>query len=326
MNKRGTLQGLGKVYNFTLVQLFKNKANIVSFGIMILLAMAAPPIMILLAGGGAEETGTMFYSQVLSMDEYLNGSSVDYDTRYGIQFGYSIIVMFTGVFSCTYIIRAIVEEKTSKLVETLMVSIKSQDMILGKILAVMTFIFSMLILVVIGFFMSSYVTAMFVDPGAMAQVVAESGIDVGALRLDPSIVLVVLISLILAYFQFALIAGLSGAGCTSMEDVEPANTSSMLVIMAGYMVTGFSVIPENPPAVFLSLCPVISPYTAPAYYAMGEINTLVLIISWLIQGVCIFATLKLSGKVYDSLIMYRGKRLKMRQIFAMANNKRREER
>ena len=51
---------------------------------------------------------------------------------------------------------AIIEEKSSKLVETLMVSIRSEAMIMGKILAVISFVAIMVIAIVLAFAPVSY--------------------------------------------------------------------------------------------------------------------------------------------------------------------------
>ena len=73
-----------------------------------------------------------------------------------MQYAYSIIVMIVCIFSCTYIVRAIIEEKSSKLVETLMVSIRSEAMIMGKILAVISFVAIMVIAIVLAFALSYF--------------------------------------------------------------------------------------------------------------------------------------------------------------------------
>ena len=44
----------------------------------------------------------------------------------------------------------------------------------------------------------------------------------------------------------------------------------------------------------------------------------IMIISWVIQIAVIAVIHKISGKVYDSLIMYKGSRLKMARILSMA--------
>ena len=55
----------------------------------------------------------------------------DFSTRYWLQYAYAILVMILSMMSVSYIVRAIIEEKESKLVETLMVSIKPLALIAG---------------------------------------------------------------------------------------------------------------------------------------------------------------------------------------------------
>ena len=155
MKDRERISGLGKVYGFTLRQLYKNKSNLVSFGIIIAVALFAIPGMSFFMGSGSTE-GSTFYTSVMSVDEFMNKDDIGFESRYAVQYAYSIIVMMVCLFAVTYIVRAILEEKSSKLVETLLVSIKSEDMILGKILAVITFIFSAFAAIVVSFVLSFF--------------------------------------------------------------------------------------------------------------------------------------------------------------------------
>ena len=223
-----------------------------------------------------------FSSEVMTMEEFFTRDEVGFDARYGVQMAYSVLVMIVCIFSCSYIVRSIIEEKSSKLVETLMVSVKSESMILGKIFAVMTFIF-----------------VMFMDTSVIGNTLAGMGITSDLLNIGPEVILVAVISLLFAYMTFALISALSGAGCSNMEDVEAANMTAMMVILIGYM-------------------------AATMASAFGS-APLTLLGSWAIQILCIFLIHKLSGRVYDSLIMYKGNRLKMRQIISMAGINRKGE-
>ncbi len=310
MNKRGAFQGLNKVYKFTLYQLYKNKANLATFGIFIAVALFAIPVMSFFMGSGSTE-GASFYTQVMTMDEFMGRDVVDTDSRYSIQYAYSILVMIVCIFAATYIVRAILEEKSSKLVETLLVSIKSEDMILGKILAVITFIFSMVISIIAAFVLSYFVTGMFRDTSFIGDKLADMGITSEILNIGPDIIVIALVSALLACVTLSLIAALSGAGCSSMEDMESANMTSTMVILVCYMATVIA-------ALFMSLCPFISAFAAPAYYITGDIGIGIVIASWLIQFICIFLIYKASGKIYDRLIMYKGSRMKMTRILGMA--------
>ncbi len=324
MNKKGSLDGIGKVYSFSLRQLFKSRANIASFAVIIAVVIASVPVMCLFMDSGSEEMAAEFTSRIMSMEEFSSRYDVGFDARYAIQYSYSILVMIVCIFSCSYIVRSIVEEKSSKLVETLMVSVKSGALILGKILAVMTFIFAMTAVIFAAFGSSYFVTGMFMDTSVIGEKLAAMGITSDMFNIGPGFVAVVIISLLLAYMTFSQLAALNGAGCSSMEDVEAGNMAAMIIILLGYMVstmgTGFG----SGPAVFLSLCPVVSAFSAPIYFVLGDISLVILIASWLIQLAFIALINKVSGKVYDSLIMYKGNRLKMGQILGMAGKGRKE--
>lgn len=321
MNKQGSLKGLGKVYSFSLYQLFKNKSNIISFGIFIAAAIASVPLMCLFMEPGSEDGTLMFSSEVMTMEEFTSQDEVGFDARYAVQYGYSILVMIVCVFSCSYIVRSIIEEKSSKLVESLMVSVKSEALILGKILSVMTFIFAMVAALLAAFGASYLVTGMFMDTSVIGETLSGMGITASMFNLGPGLILIVVISLLLAYMTFSLISALAGAGCSNMEDVEAANMTAMIIILAGYMISTIGTSFGSDPAVILSLCPVVSAFSAPIYYVLGDIGIGLLLGSWAIQIACIFLIHKVSGRVYDSLIMYKGSRLKMGKILAMAGRK-----
>ena len=324
MNKKGSLNGLGKVYKFSLHQLFKNKANIISFVVIIAVAIAAVPVMCLFMDPSSGETAVDFSSRIMTMDEFTSRDEVGFDARYAVQYGYSILVMIVCVFSCSYIVRAIVEEKSSKLVETLMVSVRSGALILGKILSVMTFIFAMVVAIFAAFGPSYFVTGMFMDTSVIGAKLEGMGITADMFSMGPGLIAIVIVSLLLAYMTFSQLAALSGAGCSNMEDVEAANMTAIIMILLGYMVstigTGFG----SGPAIFLSLCPVVSAFSAPICFVLGDISLGILIGSWAIQIIFIAAINKVSSNVYDSLIMYKGNRLKMSKILAMAGDRRKE--
>ena len=311
------LTGAGMVYRFTLQQIMKSKSNRAVFGILLTLAALTIPVAGLFLGsrGGGEVSS---YVEVSTIEEYLNGGRIGFDTRYGIQYGYSIVAMILCVFSVTYIVRSIVEEKVSRLAETLMVSVRPMAMVLGKILAVMTFMFTML-LAVLGVFGLSYViSGRLMDVSFVSRLLASMGISMDLLHLGPGAVLVALVSLVLADCFFSLLAGLAGAGCSSMDEIESANMSAMMAILAGYLVSciGFG-LSGGPWTIVMAICPVISAFTVPAFYVFGDIGMGAVAVSWLVELVCVLMLLVLSARVYDQLILYRGSRLKFRKILAM---------
>ncbi len=314
------MSNTGKVFSFTLGQLIKRKGNRVTFMVMAAIVILAVPVASIFLGG--ETQGTIsFSSQAYTLSEYLKKGSDDFDTRYGVQYGYSILLMIINMFAGTYVVRSIIEEKTSKLVETLMVSINSKDMIFGKILAVMAFILGWVGLLASGFAISYGITSMFRDVSFVGGVLKNLGISTELLNLGPAIVIVILVSMAMAFLMFSMISSLFGAGCSSVEETDQAAMAGNFSILIGYMgaVTLSSI--GKGTAMFTTLCPPFSAFAAPVNFMLGYVGWSHIIISWAIQLAGIGAIYVISGKVYDSLVFYKGKRLKFGEILRVGIRK-----
>lgn len=262
------------------------------------------------------------YTNIRTAEEYLTEGQVGFDARYGIQYAYAIIVVMICVFSVAYIVRTVVEEKASKLVETLIVSVPPMALLLGKILAVMTYIIGLLCVFAGVFGLSYYVSGKFLDVSFVGEFLAGKGISMDILNIGGGTAVVVLISLILAYLLFSFIAGLAGAGCSNMEEVGGASTASTWAILLGYFASVFGGMSSSVAVHYiLALCPVVSAFSAPVLYVFGDIGIGVLIVSWVIQLVVIGLLIVLSERVYEELILYKGDRLSMRKILSVATNR-----
>lgn len=256
--------------------------------------------------------------QSQSAEEYFApDQEANWETGYWTQMIYSILVLMVSIFSVSYIVRAVVEEKSSKLVETLLVSIRPLALILGKILAVMVCVFGGFAALALGVLLSFAGTSLLWPQLSIAGISGFfSGISLGW-----DTVPVLVVSLALGYLTFALVAGLSGAGCSSTQELDGAMSFSVLLIMAGYL-AGIFISTLSGGAgfwpVFASLCPILSVFCAPVQYVMGVIPFWLLGVSWLIQiGVVVLLAL-LCARVYQALLLYRGDRLSFGKILSLA--------
>lgn len=262
-------------------------------------------------------------TSVGSISDYRQDQGPSWEVQYGVQLFYSIVVIIVSIFSVTYIIRTVVEEKASKLVELLMVSVKPLALIVGKILAAMAYVFGTFVLLLLGFGVSYFVSGFFMDVSDFGSAISGVDLSSGFLNLGVDTVLVVLISLILGYLTFSIIAGLSGTGCSSTDDIQSAATLSTLLIMAGYMASIFISTMGGGGAgitVFSSLCPILSVFCAPVNYMTGAIPFWMLLVSWLIQAAVVALLALFCAKIYSSLLLYRGSRVKLGQMLSMAKH------
>ena len=248
-----------------------------------------------------------------SVSEYLEEKEDDFDTRFGVQMIYSVALLILCTFVSSFIIQKVIEEKASKLAELLMVSVSPLAMLVGKILAVMTYILGLVLSLAAVVGLSYVITGRFADTSVLYRQIAESGISMETLQVSPVTALILVVSLLLGYLQVSLISGLVGTECSTTEDVEPANMAVVLLVMAGYMIATVAAgVGSNPVlATVISLCPITSMFCAPVRYIIGDIGFGMLALSWVIQFAVIVVLAYVCARIYRALMMYRGNRMKL---------------
>lgn len=262
--------------------------------------------------------------EALAPDE-LSGEEGGLTDGFWVQYGYAIVVMMLCLLSSSYVIRAVMEEKGSKLVELLLLSVQPLALLTGKILAAMVYTFGMLLLMVCAWAGSLAITAAIFGADAVGGILSVLRGVLPSLQTDPVhllvLGLVLLLSLLLGYLTMSMVGGLSGACCGSMDDMGSAAGTVTMVTMAGYLgACVVSALPGRAVAVFSALCPVLSIFCAPVQYVRGNIGGWLLLLSWLIQALLVAALAWLSARVYADLIIHRGNRIKMKELLRMAGS------
>lgn len=155
------------------------------------------------------------------------GEEDSHEDGFWVQYGYSILAMILCLMSASYVIRAVVEEKDSRLVELLLVSVKPMALLAGKILAVMAFTFGWLLAMLAGFGVSCGLTAGLMGPGVLQKQLSGLLAAVPRVQEDlwqaTGVLLVLLVSLGLGYLTMSLIGGVAGACCSGMEEAGPGH-------------------------------------------------------------------------------------------------------
>ena len=277
----------------------------------------------LLEQAGLSEQDWAVLEKGLSVSERKLGEEDDTEdfeeAQMGIQIDYAAVLMMISIISASIIMQSIVEEKTSKLVETVMVDVRPENLIFGKICGVLVFTLIQILIPVCAALLSYFVSARFMDPAPIKEMLGGvtavlSGLNVGS-------VLILILFIIPAILLFSFIAGAAGAGCSTMEDLSGATAIPMLPIMFAYMVSVFAVFLPASVLRVLSVIPVLSAFIAPIQYLSGAIGLPLLLAAWLIQFGCCICLAKLSGKVYRDLLLYKGSRRTVRDILKMAAGK-----
>ncbi len=321
------LTGLGPVLRFSFIQLFKARGNIITLCVFLLLSLVGVPAYALFTSRAPAPQAEYEYASPapdtvedgrlsVSYSIVSQGGESDGGGGYLMQLAYSVGMMVVSMMSVSYIIGAVAEEKTSRLVELLMVSVKPLALIVGKILSVMLYMLLFFALIAVCLAASNALSAQLFGvcislPAGADGASAPAGVGLG----DAAAVLV---SLLLGYFTFAIAAGLFGAGCSTTEDTQSAVGGCTTVIMLSYLLSVMVGSMSGPLCTACCLLPVLSVFCAPVQYALGQLSLPLLCLSWLLQAVCVALLAALCARIYALLLIYRGSRIKLRTMLSMA--------
>lgn len=268
---------------------------------------------IIRAGGSPLAGGAM------TLEEYLEPEDDGHDFAAGftVSYVYAILVLMLVMLSSSYIIRSVVEEKASRLVEMLMISVRPLALILGKVMASMCLVVIQLAIMLGGAYAAAKIMGEF-SGASLVQLVDATGAGALLAGLDGFSIFAALISILLGFFTFSLIGGLSASCCDSMEDINTASTATVLTALAGYLVAMVATAFEGTAAAVFSLVPFVSVFVAPVKFLEGSISAGILFAAWALQLVVIALLAALCRKVYAALIIHTGSRVKLRGLLRIA--------
>lgn len=245
-------------------------------------------------------------------------SIVEGEGYFGLSYLYSIVVLMLVMFSTSFIVQSIIEEKASKLVELLMVSVKPLALILGKILATMCFMLVAMLALVVGVVGSGSILSLFYET-TLTDIIASSGLELSTAGMGVGAIISAVISILLGYLTFSIIGGIAGACCSTLEDSSSATGTVAMLALLGYMTALFLPMFGSSAAVKVcALLPIISVFIAPVAYASGVIGIGLLLISWIIQCAIIVFLAVFASRVYSTLIIHKGNRIKLKQLLKIA--------
>ena len=123
------------------------------------------------------------YSQVSRVSDYLrNAEETGTDTHVFANLFYCYLIIMLNTLAMSYVFQQCMEEKVSKLVESLLVSVSPAALMLGKLLAVTVFIFGGLGLVALGLFLSFRIGSQMTDPTVLTEMLISQSCISAALR------------------------------------------------------------------------------------------------------------------------------------------------
>lgn len=215
-----------------------------------------------------------------------------------------ILIYFSLMLNGQMVSQGVVEEKTSRVVELLLATVKPWQLMAGKVLGIG--VVGLIQMLAIG----------------VAGLVAGLGLGVLTISVSAAVGTVVwlVVWYLLGFFMYAVVFAALGALVSRQEDVGGATMPALLLVIAGYVV-GISVLPSDPSsrlAEVLSVIPVFAPTLMPMRLSMGGVPVWEAVVSVGLVVLLIPALIWLAARIYRNAVMRTGAKVKLRDALRAA--------
>ena len=207
------------------------------------------------------------------------------------------------------VLRSVVMEKTSRVIEIMVSSVKPRSLMLGKILGVGSVgLFQLSIWAAMGFLLLTYRTQLLGMFGVSGGHFSVPGLDIGTL-------VIVLSYFFVGYFFYSSLYAAVGAMVNSEQEAQQAQTPIVLLLIIPVLcVSLIANDPRSSAAAVLTLIPFSSPVLMPMRYLLGGASITDVAVS---MGLLLFATAAvvwLAARIYRVGILMYGKRPSLREL------------
>jgi ABC-2 type transport system permease protein len=209
-----------------------------------------------------------------------------------------VLLLYGQLFAYGYWVAAgVVEEKSSRVVEVLLATLRPSHLLRGKILGIgLLGLLQLLLIGLVALFASNAVGSLEFPTGAIATMG------------------VVLVWFVLGFFFYAGLFAVAGSIVSRQEDLQTTMTPLTILIIASFII-GLSATgdPDSTLAVVASLLPFSSPLVMPTRIVLGDAAPWEVVASLAISVVSTAALIPIATKVYSRALLRPG-RVRIRQV------------
>lgn len=209
--------------------------------------------------------------------------------------------------------KSVISEKSSKLMEFLLVTIKPYGLIAGKVLAMFCIAllqFCLFLLCGIGGFLLGNTLAGNLFPGYSNPIltILKFMSDNGIFAFTPAAILLSVLGIALAFLFYCSLAGAVSSSITSTENLSSGMSMFMLPVVISFLATYMaSMYSSKLLLTALQFIPFTAAFLVPSHILIGSISISEGILPLLVMALCTFLMILLTGKLYKARVFYRGK-------------------
>ncbi len=261
--------------------------------------------------------------------------NVDHKVGAGVGMAFSFIIFFFIFFFGAQVMRGVIEEKTNRIIEVIISSVKPFQLMMGKIIGVALVgltqfviwgVFStILINVLMAFIMPDYVEGDAVSQMSQEMMLQNANLSkfqndiFNALWALPwvNIITSFIFFFLMGYLIYSALFAAIGSAVDNETDTQQFMTPVILPLMLAFYVVAFSAFknPDSAAMYWLSLFPLTSPVVMLVRVAMGSAELWEVLLAMGLLIITFIGTVWIAAKVYRTGILMYGKKPSYKEIF-----------
>lgn len=262
-----------------------------------------------------------------SEEEYLadkegNDVVVIDNNDYNVVYAVLMITYMVVIMSASMVGSKVAEEKTNRVVEYLMTTVRPMALITGKIVAMLLCAVGEVGAILLAGFISTKAAKLMFD-------VDMAGLFSGFLSTDAikslSFINIILCLIIMALgiYIFGLISGLFAASVSKMEELQQGMAACTQLIQIAFFASLAAVelmwtVGINTYVKFIMYFPVTSAFVMPGALFIGKAGIVDALIVIVLQAITALLVQKLVSMIYETIIMMNGSPIKLKQMIQIA--------
>ena len=216
---------------------------------------------------------------------------------------FSLLLALSIIFSSTYLLQGLGEEKENRLIEILLSSVSARQLLTGKVLGLGAAGLAQVVVWVVS------------APLLLSLASSSIGGFISTIQLPANFLVLAVVYFILGYLLFAVLsAGIGAISSSSREGQQLIGIFTLPLLIPLWFMSLLILFPDNPVWVVLTIFPVTAPVAALVRLGVSDIPAWQLAASIAVLGLSIIGALLLTSRVFRTYLLMYGKRPKFGEI------------
>jgi len=216
---------------------------------------------------------------------------------------FSFLLVLSIIFSSTYLLQGLSEEKENRLIEILLSSVSSRQLLTGKVLGIGAAGLAQVVVWVIS------------APLLLRMASSTFGGFISTIQLPANFLVLAVVYFILGYLLFAVLsAGIGAISSNSREGQQLIGIFTLPLLIPLWCTSLLIAFPDNPIWVILTILPITAPVQVIIRLGVSDIPAWELAASVTVLVLSIIGILLLTIRVFRAYLLMYGKRPGIREI------------